>query len=166
MEAGHACTGAEVDAVVVVQGRAGGAHALAQRLAERHGEGFEHGDLGADGVGRGRHFGTDEAGAHHNDTAAGGGDPFEVGADGKAVVERAQDVNAVERRHARKAAGRRTGGDHQTVEGDALSVVDHDLLAGEVESSGSAPQVEVEAEFVEPVGRAEEHLLGLDLARQ
>src|SRR5581483_11245273 len=104
VEAGDAGTETEVDAVVVVQRRARGTHLLTQGFGEGRGQRLEHGDRRARGVAGGGDLRTDEAGTDDDRPPASGYDAVQVGADGETVVDRAEEMNALEGWNARQLA--------------------------------------------------------------
>ena len=146
LEPGDADPEAQVDAVVAVQVAHDGAHLVAERPPQRHGQRLEDGDVAARGPAGGRHLGPDEAGAHHHDAP---GPAVELGPHGQAVVQRAQRVDPGQALGARQLAGRGAGGDDQAVEADPLAVGEDHLAAGQVEAGGPRAQPPVEVERVD-----------------
>ena len=71
----------------------------------------------------GRDLGADEAGAHHDDPTR----VFERGPEGETVVERAQQVDALERGRAGQGPRARPGRDDEAVECQVLAAVERDL---------------------------------------
>ena len=85
------------------------------------GSGLEEGDLEPAGPAHRGHLGADEPGADDHDAR---GLLVEVGPQDQAVVERAQDVDALEHRCPGQPSGGGPGGEHQPVEADALAAVE------------------------------------------
>ena len=88
-------------------------------------------------------------------TTATRGPLLELAAQAQTIVERAQDVDAGERRRRGQAARRRSRRDHEPVEAQPLAVVEHDGAPGEIERSGGAAEAQVERERRERLGLAE-----------
>jgi hypothetical protein len=72
--------------------------------------------------------------------------PVELRAEREAVRERAQHVDARERRHVREAPRVGTRRDHEAVEGHGEAAVEHHPPAGEVERLRALPELPVDLE--------------------
>ena len=106
---------------------------------------LEQRDLEAAVAARGRHLGADEAGADHDHPL---GQVVEVGAQGEAVVERAQHVHALEHRCPGQPAGRGAGGDDEAVVADPVAAVEAHEAIGQVEAHGPTPEQVLEVEVL------------------
>jgi hypothetical protein len=71
--------------------------------------------------------------------------------------------DTVSRRQAPRGCAR---GDERAVVGDALSVIEHDGLAGYIEFAGAAAEAQVELERREVLGLRQGNLLGFAVAAQ
>jgi hypothetical protein len=101
------------------------AHLGSEAALQRYREGLDEADLDAEAATARRHLCSDEAGSHHCDAPR---CRLERGADGKAVLEGAQRVHALDVVGARKTAGRGSGREHQPVVGQPLAAGHEDRL--------------------------------------
>ena len=134
--------------MVVVELGTGGAEVLAQGLRQRRGQGLEHGHGRAQPARRGRHLGPDEPGPDDDGPPAPRHKSVELGLDGEGVVERAQEVDALEGRRPRQGTGHGPGGDHEAVEGEPLASVELHATSVDIERRGPAPELQLQAQVV------------------
>ena len=121
-EPGDHDAAAKVDAVIAVQPSARVADDRAHCPRQRSREHLQHGDVEAAPAARRRHLRADEPGADHDDARPG----LQTGANGEAVVEGAEDEDAVERGSAGQGARARARGDDEAVERQRLAAVELD----------------------------------------
>ncbi len=144
--------GAQLDAVVAVQLRAGLSHLLAQHPSHRGGQRLDHGHLGTESATGGGHLEPDETGADHHHLR-----PFprrvEPLADREAVVEGPQRADTGHPVGPRQPARAGTGRHDQPVEGELGPVVEANRTGAGVEGGRAMAEPELEAEGVEHVGR-------------
>ena len=128
------------------------------------GERLDDGDVEPEAPRRGGHLAADEAGADHDHPLRRGD---QVGPQGQAVVDRAEDVDTGEVGPGRDAAGRRAGGDHHAVDVEVVARGSRHPPDADVEGSGRLPESPLDVEVLgdREVGSrrllgAGQHLLG------
>ena len=156
-------TTADLDTVRTVQLGDRLAHLGAKATDQWGRRTFEHHHVVAEGLGSGRRFEPDEAGADHDDAAPPADD---LAAQPDCIVERAEFVDVVEGVLVGESSRVGAGGDHQPIEAQDGTVREGEFALLHVECGRRGAEAPLDVEIVEDVRLAEVDPIWLPFAGQ